>query len=543
MRRPRIRTLLLASNLVVIVLPFLGIRALRLYENELTRQTQAALLAEGVYIREHYLASLIEAVAADRDAPAFWAGYGRALPPAGAGDPAAEPFDPLLADVDLTQEAVRPRAPEAEAASLAAHPFAVAAGTRMGDLLRRSQRYTLSGIRVVDPHGIVVATSRGELGQSLAGREEVARALAGDPVRLLRVRVSDEPPPPLEALSRGNRVRLFVALPIVHESRVVGAVVLSRTPVELARALYKDRLVLLQYGGGLILLCVAVSVLSAVTISRPIAALIRQADEVKKGGVARPLSRPGSREVERLSQAVAQMADTLRSRAASIETFARNVSHELKTPLATVRATVELLREHLDSMTLDERERFLSMLDGESARMQRMVERLLLLARAEVAPTPVESVEPGPVLTDVAQRFVRLGTRVELSLDAAVAAARVRIAREGLESVLSNLLENSRQHGGNDVRIAVRARIDGALDRARLEVVVEDSGPGISPANRARVFEAFFTTARDQGGTGLGLPIVRALLEAHDGSIDLLPAEGGHGLRAVVRLPVAGLAT
>jgi hypothetical protein len=90
---------------------------------------------------------------------------------------------------------------------------------------------------IVDHQGIVVATSRGELGLSLAHREEVVRALAGERVRILRVRISDEPAPPLEAVSRGNRVRLFVALPVVHAGRVLGAVVLSRTPVELQKAL------------------------------------------------------------------------------------------------------------------------------------------------------------------------------------------------------------------------------------------------------------------------------------------------------------------
>jgi len=88
-----------------------------------------------------------------------------------------------------------------------------------------------------------------------------------------------------------------------------------------------------------------------------------------------------------------------------------------------------------------------------------------------------------------------------------------------LEAVLENLLDNAFQHGGAGVQVTLEARA--ARGGGALEIVVRDDGAGISPANSARVFDPFFTTARDRGGTGLGLTIVRALLRAHDATIAL----------------------
>ena len=88
-----------------------------------------------------------------------------------------------------------------------------------------------------------------------------------------------------------------------------------------------------------------------------------------------------------------------------------------------------------------------------------------------------------------------------------------------LESILANLLDNARQHSGEDVEIRVR------LERREgfVQIEVSDQGPGISEANREKIFKPFFTTARPSGGTGLGLSVVASLLQAHDGGIELLP--------------------
>ena len=99
-----------------------------------------------------------------------------------------------------------------------------------------------------------------------------------------------------------------------------------------------------------------------------------------------------------------------------------------------------------------------------------------------------------------------------------------------LEAALSTLIDNSRQAGAG--RVTIAARVDGE----RVVVTVTDDGPGIAPGDRDRVFEPFFTTRRAAGGTGLGLPILRSLLEAHRGTIAL---DAGEGAVFRLTLPVA----
>ncbi|HQC73435.1 MAG TPA: ATP-binding protein, partial [Candidatus Competibacteraceae bacterium] len=107
----------------------------------------------------------------------------------------------------------------------------------------------------------------------------------------------------------------------------------------------------------------------------------------------------------------------------------------------------------------------------------------------------------------------------------------VAISEDALESILSNLLDNARQHGADVLTLRCSSRAALAC------IEISDNGPGISAANAARVFEPFFTTARARGGTGLGLAVVRALLKAYRGRIELL--DGGPGARLRIELPLA----
>lgn len=98
---------------------------------------------------------------------------------------------------------------------------------------------------------------------------------------------------------------------------------------------------------------------------------------------------------------------------------------------------------------------------------------------------------------------------------------------EILESIVSNILDNARQHGGHDVTVNIRLDQIQVNDKAQAKIVIEDDGPGVSEANAARVFKPFFTTARARDGTGLGLAVVRSLITAHGGSIRLRSANVG----------------
>lgn len=530
-RRPRLRTILLAVNLLILALPLAGIGALRLYEDELVQGTEAQLLVLGAALRDLF----VDEYASAAPEP----GPGRpAEPPSPDGAvPAAEP-EPLLPRLQIARETIRPPAPPPTVPGSVTDAAALTAGARIMPALARSARRTLIGVRIVDASGIVVASSRGELGLSLAAREEVRRALAGEEISLLRERRSDEAAPAFESLSRGQRYRVFVALPVRHDGRVVGAVVLSRTPLDIAKALWLRRRGLGIAGAAVLVVVVLVSVLTALTISRPVHALIRQAERVVRGerGALVEIPGPGTHEVARLSRALAAMAATLEQRGDYIREFAARVSHEFKTPLTTLRGTSELLGEHWDEMDAAERGRFLSNLREAAARLDRLVRRLLELARADVLRPAESTADLRAVAAAAVHRYRETGLDVRFETPAGESPLPVRVAPEIVDEILGNLLDNARQHGGPGVRVTVSVAPDPARPGvARL--AVDDDGPGISPANAARIFTPFFTTDRAGGGSGLGLAIVRSLVEAHGGRIALDGQE--RGARFVLELPGA----
>jgi signal transduction histidine kinase len=227
------------------------------------------------------------------------------------------------------------------------------------------------------------------------------------------------------------------------------------------------------------------------------------------------------------------MAATLESRATYIRDFAAHVSHEFKTPLTAIQGAVELLRDHNDAMSAEERSRFLDILAQDASRLERLVRRLLELARADMLQATGGRTPLGPAIAALAERYRGLGVQVELT---DTADADVAISPETLDAVLGNLLENARQHGGGTVTVSIASTVDRLHRRAVIEIA--DDGAGISAANAARIFEPFFTTARDRGNTGLGLAIIRSLLTAHGGDIALLTA-AGTGAAFQIRLPLA----
>jgi len=528
------RSVFALLGLLVLLLAGAGLVLFRVYDNQLIRQTEAELIAQGTSLASIYRQALLAELARQPEGTAAaLAGYGNEIDESLRDfyDP-GQPLRPMPARLSLGIDTVRPPAEPPRHPEVTPDAVARAAGVVVEQVLRETKRTTLAGIRIVDYRGTVVAASNLKYGQSLAHHEEVARALHGEMVSLFRRRVSDHPPPPYSSLSRETGVRVFVALPVVADSRVLGAVVLSRTPMTLGKAFYQDRFSLLGTAGILVVTVLAVSLLVAALIVRPVRALIRQTKAIAAGVAegSQALIHPGTREIAQLSRSFADMASRLARRTEYIKGFAASVSHEFKTPLSAIAGTVELLRDHGAGMTTEERERFLANLTADTRRLSDLVHRVLELARADM-------LQPGDVHTDVGEAVGKvvtscrdMGVKVE-----ATGPARAGLARldgETLVAILKHLADNARQHGGPDVtlRIAIKAEAE-----ARAAVIeISDDGPGISEANRARVFAPFFTTARDRGGTGMGLTIARALLQAHGGALELVPSEKGARFRLTV---------
>ncbi|TPI64350.1 HAMP domain-containing protein [Mesorhizobium sp. B3-1-3] len=514
--RPRLATVVVVILILVMALPLVGLFFFRLYENQLIRQTEGELIAQGAVVAAVYASEVRAAgIAPERlGAPV-------------SADPARDnnyPYDPIEPRLDLASDDVMPSRPAALPAT--PDPAFAAIGARLDGILDETQKTTLAGFRLLDPRGVVIAGGD-EVGQSLGQIEEVRTALSGTYASELRLRIPDQPTPPLYSVSRGTKVRVFVAMPVELDGRVAGVVYLSRTPNNIVKHLYGERgkvtLAAIAILGGTLL----IALVFIRTVSRPIYALIDRTKRIAAGDrdAIRPLDHHGTREMAALSAAFLDMAQKLQARSDSIQTFATHVSHELKSPLTAIQGAAELLRDSGGAMDEAERRRFSNNIVTDAGRLNLLVRRLLDLARAE-------NLEPSGDSTtlNAALALLPVDTRLEARIEAGGDIG-LGISGENLGIVLANLIDNSARHG------ARQAAIHASADGERASVQIGDDGDGISAANRARIFEPFFTTRRESGGTGMGLGIVLALLKAHDGTIRLVDSE--RGTRFEIDLPVA----
>lgn len=387
---------------------------------------------------------------------------------------------------------------------------------RLSTYLRRAKAETYSGFQITDRRGIVVANSGSKQGYDLSGNAEVAEALSGQTSLVIRPRALPSRLQPLSSESRRARIRLFVAIPVEINGEILGSIVVSRTPREEVQALYQMAPTAALSAIGALLFTLALAWGAGVLAARSLRGLDRGAQRIADGdfGGIDDLARPRQShiaEVAGVARSFTRMTSRLRERLGYIGEFASNVSHEFKTPLATLRGTVELLSDD-DEMPTAQRERFLGNAERELDRLERMVTGLLSLARADEAHSR-SRVALEEVLRQVAQDH-----QLELQGSAAV----VLGDRAQLEAVVTNLVKNALRHGGEGVRVQLWAWSRGA----ETGFEVRDDGVGITEANLARVFDRFFTTDRGSGGTGLGLALVRAIIERHGGAVEVQSEPG-----------------
>lgn len=222
--------------------------------------------------------------------------------------------------------------------------------------------------------------------------------------------------------------------------------------------------------------------------------------------------------------------------------FVSNLSHELKTPLTSIQLFTEMLQEGKLSSE-EEKAEGLAVLAQESQRLQRIVARMIDVARREARGTPYD-LAPGDLnqpLREAALRFRRIVTEPGLDLEVQLAhePLPVLMDRAAMDDAVTNLLSNAWKYKrGDRARIEVRARRRGR----KAEVLVTDDGIGIPREERKRVFQMFYRAenylTRSVAGTGLGLALVRTIVRAHHGRIRIEPGPGGVGTTFRIRLPL-----
>lgn len=520
----KLRTILFGVLLFTAAIPLIGFVFLRLYENTLVRQTESELIMQGAVMASVFSAALGEQVGGDLG---YGLAYRRPKPSdrsytfvtAKYGDESAEPteFTPVFPRIDLSTDDIRPDRTAGKPAT--ADAAARRAAAKAQSVLLDATRTTLAGLRVLDFNGVVVS-GRSEAGTSLAHLEEVQQALAGRHSSLLRKRSAYQPRYNLEYLSRASNIRVSYARPVLLNNRVAGVILLARSPRSLFRGMYDD---IGKFFLGAVLILLVVTGLAAVlsrSIARPINTLKEATRSIASGqaGVP-PAPATAASEIQELFVNFASMAETIDKRSSYIREFAAAVSHEFKTPLTAIHGAIELLRDHGAEMQPDERERFFNNLSSDADRLNRLVSRLLHLARADVLTPAAESTDLAPVLDELVARFS--DDALVVSIAGVPAGARVGLSKENLETVLNNLVSNSRQHGADQVTITT------APGDGHIALTVSDNGSGVQPGDEKNLFKPFFTTRRASGGTGLGLSITRSLLGAYNARIRHVPSQAG----------------
>jgi signal transduction histidine kinase len=518
--RPSLSLVVFVVLLSVLLLPLFSLYFLRIYQNQLVQETESELIAQSAALAAVFHQEVEAGIP-----------QGVALGARAASEPSSNPYQPIWPKLELANESVLPPRAEARPAVAPADPAFVSLGARLAPILTATQNVTLAGFRLLDPNGTVIA-GREEVGLSLAHLEEVAEALQGRFAAALRIRISKHDQPPLYSISRGTGIRVFTAMPVIVHEQVAGVVYASRTPSNVFKNLFEHR-------GKVALAVLFVTVPTVLigflfhrTITEPMRELVERTNLIGKGdrSALRPLRRHGTSEFAKLSESFLEMARRLDTRSSFISTFATHVSHELKSPLTSIQGAAELLRDDVDDpdMDDDDRRKFLDNIVADTERLTRISARLHDLARAE---NPVGAGVTNLAATVAALRpsFAALDIRASGDVD-----TKLRISEENATIVIANLADNALRHGSSVLDVSA------SRQQALLVVTVSDNGEGISPSNRPLIFDSFFTTRRERGGTGMGLAIVRAVLGAHGGTIRLVDA--GTGAAFELKIPIADAA-
>jgi two-component system sensor histidine kinase ChvG len=338
-------------------------------------------------------------------------------------------------------------------------------------------------------------------------------------------------------------VILYIAIPVRIEGGIEGAVVVSQSTSRIMSALYAVRLDVFRVFLASLAAAIVLTLLVATTIARPLARLRRRASELlDRRGRLRGGFEPSRRsdEIGDLERALAELTRRLEEHLKSTEGFAADVSHEFKNPLASIRTATDMALEVAEPA---ERRRFLTMIQRDVARMERLLTEAREISRVD-ARLDEEEREPvalDALLSGLVESFRLRGTETGPNLDLHLASRPVVVlgSADRLTQVFENLVANAVSFSPVGSEVTIRL---GTAD-GRATVAVDDRGPGIPKEHEHRIFSRFFSYRPGDGDdgshTGLGLALVKAIVEGYGGTVRAMPREGG-GTSFVVTLPLVG---
>jgi two-component system sensor histidine kinase CreC len=391
------------------------------------------------------------------------------------------------------------------------------------------KRHIGTRIYVTDAAGIVVFDSSGaDVGKDYSRWNDVYLTLRGRyGARSTRADPADE-----------NSTVMYVAAPIVDRSagqdRIVGVLTVAKPNQTIAPFIARSQGTILRWGFVLLGTALVVGLLAAWWLSRQLTALRTYADAVTAGERVAPPEVPG--EFGDLSRALETMRDQLEGKQ-YVERYVHALTHELKSPLAAIRGSAELVESGGDTMPAADRARFVATIRSQGDRMAEMIDKMLALAAVEhrqriEAPQPVDL---RTTIDEAVERVAPKFTQRRIATRVAGETGTVQGDAFLLRQALVNLLDNAADFAPEGSTVTVGIAGDGSQWR----VSVADEGPGVPDYALERAFERFYSLPRPGGGSrssGLGLCFAAEAAALHGGEARLENRPGG-GAIATLLLP------
>ena len=381
-------------------------------------------------------------------------------------------------------------------------------------------------VYITDAKGIVLFDSdnRETIGEDFSLWRDVKLTLEGE----YGARVRREPNNP------DAPAALFVAAPIRVAGKIAGVLTVIKPTTNIAAFVSAAMPRIFRIGAISLAAAIILGLGMSMWVTRQVGRLTRYANNVREGRRV-PFPKLARTELKTMGIAFEKMREALDGRA-YVEQYVEALTHEIKSPISAIRGAAEIMED--SSITTEQRIRFLSNIQSETHRIQGLVDRMLKLTELEGrrelgsrVPVALAAIVR-TILDGAAPALAKKGLRVDSDVAETITVAGDPLL---LDLAVSNLVQNAIDFSPRNGRIAVTCKRDGA----RIELCIDDEGPGIPEFARSRVFEKFFSLERPETGkksTGLGLNFAKEVAALHGGSVDInnLPERG---LRARLVLP------
>jgi signal transduction histidine kinase len=329
-------------------------------------------------------------------------------------------------------------------------------------------------------------------------------------------------------------------VPISEDGKVIGVLVPIAMPFEgkPREVEFIERTNLTLIYGALIgsVIALLLGVFLSRTLTRPIRELTRATQAVSEGDLSQQVPIRSKDELGELAQAFNRMSSELLRSVNARKQMTADIAHELRTPLSLILGHAEAVH---DGVLPPTRENF-EIIREEATRLEHLVNdlRILSLADAGELSMSLQTLEPQRIIHEVASLYQHQAQQKNISLEVDIAPhlPTIEVDPGRMTQVLTNILDNALRHTPEGGQIVLAAKVS----EGRVELSVQDSGPGLKEADLARIFERFYradpSRQRDDGGSGLGLAIAKSIVQAHGGQLSA-ESEAGTGLRVIITLP------